>query len=145
MKIRRIVLLVLLAAGSVFLLSSCDAMLDAIFSNDTITVYVSAYIPGWGTPVVGHPGAYYLTSDTDTMSVSIVGPKNATATANYTGNDGYYMYWSVAVPQLSDGTYSVQVTYVHPLGQNFGSWPSVIQVVSLPAGSSHSVNLSFGF
>ena len=31
MKIRKILPLVLLAVGSVFLLSSCDAMLDAIF------------------------------------------------------------------------------------------------------------------
>ena len=36
MKIRKILPLVLLALASVFLLSSCDALLDAIFSNNTI-------------------------------------------------------------------------------------------------------------
>jgi len=146
MKIRKILPLVLLAVGSVFLLSSCDALLDAIFSNDTITVYVSAYIPSYCSQI--GPNAYLLSSGTDVVTVaSVAGPKSFVGTASYTGNDSYYMYWSVAVPQLSDGTYSVQVTYYHPYGYapSLGYHYSSIQTVSLPSGSSHSVNLSFGF
>ena len=41
MRIRKILPVLLLAVGSLFLLTSCDALLDAIFSNNTITVYVS--------------------------------------------------------------------------------------------------------
>ena len=131
MKIRKLLPLVLLAIASVFLLSSCDALLDAIFANDTINVYVSAYIPTWGY----NPGG-------DTVSVAISGPTNATATASYTGNDAYYMYWSVAVPKLSDGTYTVTVT--------FYNWDtrasSTYQIVTLPTGSgSHSANVDFNF
>jgi len=142
MKIRRIILLVLLAAGSVFLLSSCDAMLDAIFSNNTITVYVAAYIPNNGL-LVG-PNTYLLSSGTDIVSVSVAGPKDVAGTATYTGNDRYYMYWSLDVPQLSDGSYSVTVTYHHPHGFNPRTTFST-QVVSLPAGSSHSVTLDYTF
>ena len=145
MKIRRIILLVLLAAGSVFLLSSCDAMLDAIFSNNTITVDVSALIPTY-CAVIG-PNTYYLSLGTDIVTVSATGAKDFTATATYTGNDYNYMYWSVDVPQLSDGTYLVTATYHHPYGRGASApfdytWT---QSVSLPSGSSHSVNLSFPF
>ena len=86
MKIRKILPLVILALASVFLLSSCDALLDAIFSNDTITVYISAYIPTYCTQVA--PNTYVLSSGTDTMTVNISGPSPLTANCNYTGNDG---------------------------------------------------------
>ncbi len=40
MRTRKLVLLVLLAVGATFLLSSCDALLDAIYANNTINVTV---------------------------------------------------------------------------------------------------------
>ena len=57
------------------------------------------------------------------------------------------MYWSLSVPQLSDGTYSVDVQYYHPFGRERSNnpWNSLTQVTSLPDGSSHSVNLNFAF
>lgn len=131
MKIRKILPLLLLAFGSVFLLSSCDALLDAIFSNNTISVYVSVYIPSYGY------------SPYDTVSVSVSG--EPLATAGYSGDDGLYMYWSVSVPKLSDGLYSVTVYLNHVGGlPPFGVYPST-QSTYLPAssGNPHNVNLDF--
>lgn len=143
MKIRKILLLVLLAAGSVFLLSSCDALLDAIFANNTVTVYVSAYIPTWC--IYSYP-FYLLTSSTDKVPVTINGPKNVSTYASYSGNDGSYMYWTLVVPQLSDGLYSVNVQYLHPFGLNAPyTSPVQTQFVTLPSGEGNNVNLSFGF
>ena len=58
MKMRKILPLVLLAVGSVFLLSSCDAMLDAIFSNNTVNVYVSEYNRHGDIPLVTDDGLH---------------------------------------------------------------------------------------
>ncbi|MGA2478027.1 MAG: hypothetical protein ABSG63_04670 [Spirochaetia bacterium] len=133
MKMRKILPLVLLAVGSVFLLSSCDAMLDAIFSNNTVNVYMSEYIPSWGY------------SPSDTMTVTFVGPTSVTATAGYSGRDFYYAYWAISIPKLADGTYTVQAAYYHP---GVGSPPYItyqVMGLSLPAstGSPHNVNVVF--
>jgi len=132
MKIRKILPLVLLAIGSVFLLSSCDQLLDVIFSNNTITVYASAYEGSWG-----------YNPSTDQMYIYVNGTN--TATASYAGSDGSYMYWNYSIPKLSDGTYTVYVNYYHPYGIAPGSYVSPTQTVSLPNNGSHSVNLSFNF
>jgi hypothetical protein len=132
MRIRKILPLVLLAVGSVFLLTSCDALLDGIFGQNTVTVYASARILTYG----------YFPS-TDYVTVSVAG-KNATA--NYDGYDGVYMYWSIQIPGISDGTYTVTTTYNHPVGPN-GPSVSAPYPVSFPAssGSAHSVNLNVNF
>ncbi|MGA2766427.1 MAG: hypothetical protein ABSG17_24035 [Spirochaetia bacterium] len=135
MKIRKLLPLVLLAIASVFLLSSCDALLDAIFANDTINVYVSAAIATHG------PYPSY-----DTVDITVTGPTSATATAAYTGSDGYYMYWSVAIPKLSDGNYTVQASFTYFNGAAYFLAPAQYAYPTLPTGSgSHSVNVSFNF
>jgi hypothetical protein len=126
-KMRKILPLVLLVIASVFMLSSCDALLDAIFANNTINVQVSAYIP-----------YYAFFPAYDTVTVYITGPTNVTVNASYTGNDGYYMYWYVSVPKLSNGTYNVYSLYSHPFGNNTGSHLSLSYPVSLPVGNSHT-------
>jgi hypothetical protein len=133
MKMRKILPLALLAIGSVFLLSSCDAMLDAIFANNTVNVYVSAYIPNNGF----FPGTDYVT-------VNITGPSSVTTTAGYSGNDGYYMYWDVTIPKLADGTYSVQAVYHHPFGISPGTYlQSTVLYLPAHTGSPHNVNVVF--
>jgi hypothetical protein len=130
MKIRKILPLLLLAIGSVFMLSSCDAMLDAIFSNNTIGVEVAVSV-----------GTYRYYPGFDQVSVSVVGPTLASANASYIGNDGSYMYWTVTLPKLSNGTYTVTIGYY---SFYYGaSQPSQFQYVSLPSGSSHSASLNF--
>ena len=49
MKMRKLLPLVLLAVGALFLLSSCDAMLDAIFPSNQI--YVDVEVSGRTTPI----------------------------------------------------------------------------------------------
>jgi hypothetical protein len=137
MKIRKILPLALLAIGSVFMLSSCDALLDAIFANNTVNVSVAAYIPTNGY----FPGTDYVTVD-------IIGPTSVSTTVGYSGSDFYYMYWDVTIPKLSDGTYTVQATYHHPVSKVGGTLPgNYIQsaVIYLPAhsGNPHNVNVVF--
>jgi hypothetical protein len=134
MKNRKILPLLLLAFGSVFLLSSCDALLDAIFSNNNINVYISSYIPTHG---------FYPRYDT--MTVYVSGPHYTVTSANYNGDDGLYMYWSISVPKLSDGTYNVDVSYSHPYGINTGTFLAATAVVTFPmtSGSRHDVDVDF--
>jgi len=40
MRVKKLLPLILLAVGAVFLLSSCDAILDAIYANNTVNVTV---------------------------------------------------------------------------------------------------------
>ena len=53
MKMRKILPLVILAVTAFFLLSGCDALLDAIFSKDQITVDVAVYTPSHSDYAVG--------------------------------------------------------------------------------------------
>ena len=135
MKIRKILPVLLVAIASVVMLSSCDAILDVIFSNNTVTVYATSYIPTHG---------YY--PNYDVMTVTVTGPNTASGTAAYTGSDGLYMYWSLQIPKLTDGTYSVNVSYYHPYGIGPSSANST-QIISFPAssGNPHNTNLSFNF
>ena len=134
-KMRKILPLVLLAIAAMFMLSSCDAMLDAIFANNTINVQVSARITQYG-----------FFPSYDTVTVYITGPTNVTVNASYTGNDGYYMYWYVSVPKLNNGTYNVQAVYYHPpYLLNYGTYPSAFYPVSLPVGSSHTAYVGIDF
>ena len=135
MKIRKILPLILLAIASVVLLSSCDALLEAIFATNTIKVYVYAYIPTYGY----YPGTDYVT-------VAVSGTASASGTAYSDGYDGLYMYWSLSIPKLPDGTYSVSVIYHHHQGINQNDWlltyPTSFPVSS---GNPHEANLSFNF
>ena len=38
MRVKKLIPLILLAVGALFLLSSCDQILDALYANNTITV-----------------------------------------------------------------------------------------------------------
>jgi len=137
MKIRKILPLLLIVIASVFLLSSCQAILDAIFSNNTISVYVSE---NWNNS--GYTSSDYVALSIPEASVSTTVP--------YTGSNGTYTYWSLSVPKLSDGNYTVTVNYYHWNGGTFVSLPPVSpdpQLVTFPqsSGSPHNANLSFNF
>jgi hypothetical protein len=127
-KMRKILPLALLAVASVFMLSSCDALLDAIFANDTINVQVA--VP-WTT--YGYYPAY------DSVTVNIIGPTNVTVTASYTGVNGNNMYWYVSVPKLTNGNYTVNATLNIYL---YGTEYSADYFVTLPTGNSHTAYVS---
>jgi hypothetical protein len=97
---------------------------------------VSAYIPTYGY----FPGTDYVT----VYLTPISGTTSVTTTAAYAGNDGYYMYWTVSIPKVSNGTYDVQANYIHPVGPG-GGGSSKITTISASSGSGHTVNVSFSF
>ena len=43
MRAKKLLPLILLAVGALFLLSSCDAILDAIYANNTLDVTVDVF------------------------------------------------------------------------------------------------------
>jgi hypothetical protein len=126
MKIRKILPLVILALASVFLLSSCDALLDAIFANDTLTVYVQT---SW---TYGYSPADQVTVQT------ISGPSTINLTVvPFQQFDGNYSYWQVTIPGLSDGTYTIHVSYSRAGTQS--------ATVSFGGGSSHTQSVLFTY
>jgi hypothetical protein len=106
MRIRKILPLALLAVGALFMLTSCDAMLDAIFPANSLTVYVQV------------PASYYLDYATATMKVEVTSTAGTTYVAgpvtelalDSLGNVNY----SFSFPSLSNGTYYVVSTYDGP-------------------------------
>lgn len=127
MKTRKILPLVILALASVFLLSSCDALLDAIFANDTLTVYVKT---AW---VYGYSTADFVTVQSNT-GPSAFGP----TAVPFQQFDGYYSYWQVTIPGLSDGTYQIQVHYSQAA-------PDQVTTVSFGGSNSHSQSVILAY
>lgn len=119
MRIRKILPLVLLAVASVFLLTSCDALLDAIFSNNTLTVTVKTL----------YTYGYY---SGDYVTVSLTGPTALGSTnVPFSYYDGQFTYWQITLPKLADGTYTVGVFYSVTGTSKFA-------LVDLGGSSSHS-------
>jgi hypothetical protein len=126
-KMRKILPLVLLAIASVFMLSSCDALLDGIFSNNTINVYANAigYFPY---------GAVYIT---------VSGPANVSTWAAYQGYDSGRTYWAYSFPKLSNGTYTVQAEFFAN-GYTHTAY-SIPVNITVPYGHQHTVNVDIPF
>jgi hypothetical protein len=127
MKMRKLLPLVLLAIGAIFLLSSCDALLDAIYPNNSLTidVAVSTAHVDWAVP-----GSYAFIDVYDSAG------NLATLSAPFSSYDLNYAYTSVNFPKLKNDTYTVYAFY-HSVysGYNYGaSVYSPSQVVSF--GSS---------
>jgi hypothetical protein len=106
MKIRKILPLALLAVGALFMLTSCDAMLDALFPANSLTVYVHV------------PASYYTDYATATMKVDVTSTTGTVYVAGpvtelATDSDGYVNY-SFSFPKLSNGDYNIVATYDGP-------------------------------
>ncbi len=102
MRAKKLLPLILLAVGALFLLSSCDAILDAIYANNTldVTVDVSHFDTGYA-----NPSSY--------VEVTLTGASGASSTANantiYTGN---YSTFDVPFSKLPNGNlHDNDVTY----------------------------------
>ena len=104
MRAKKILPFVLLAFGALFLLSSCDAILDALYANNTINV--TAYVS-----VATHPGA---TSPYSTVTVALGGASGGTASAGWSGSynsNGYAIYYLPSMPKLPNGNYTITSTF----------------------------------
>lgn len=111
MKMRKILPLIILAVGSFFLLSGCDAMLDAIFATNQITVDVAVTIPPY--PSVARyyydwaygVGAVTLTfTDINTGAVTVV-------TSGRTGYDAVSSHFVFPFTKLKGDIYTIAAVY----------------------------------
>ena len=129
MKIKKLLPLVLIAVAAVLMLSSCDALLDAIFPTNQIFVDVAVYVPS-------HP-------DYDSASVTVVlsGPSSASNTAYWDGYyDSYdYAHYYVNLTGLKDGTYEIDVLYNPTFGLPDDELGYLITVPDSSDGHSTSV------
>lgn len=110
MKMRKILPLVILAVGALFLLSGCDALLDAIFQNNQITVDVwvstSAH-PDWAI------GGYVATTVLDLNDGT-----SYVASSYWQSFDGTYAHYQLPFSKLKNDQFSITSRYWNYLGLN---------------------------
>ncbi|MGA2378587.1 MAG: hypothetical protein ABSG85_04705 [Spirochaetia bacterium] len=161
MKMRKLLPLVLLAVGALFLLSGCDAMLDAIFPTNQIYVDVAinkaSYPNDWFN--TWHFGSY-----PGTVTLQLYDVKSGsftTATGSWMSVDYNYIHFAFVFTKLNDDTFELTANYLSvnygPSGPNPIFYdPSGIRMgfpvssVSMPYKNSgdstgHSVNLYMYF
>jgi len=103
MKTRKLLPLIILAVVAVLALSSCDAILDAIFQSNQISVEVAV-----NTTIGRHTdfftGGY--------VNLQLTGPGVSSSVSAYYGSwDGLYAYYYFTFPKLPDGGYNLFATY----------------------------------
>ncbi len=110
MKPRRLLPLIYVAAGALFLLSGCDAMLDAIFPSNQITVDVAvsrtSYYNDWYAAFVygSYPGS---------VTLYMYDNGNPTAvTATWSSADANYVHYTFTFIKLKDHAFSFEAFYV---------------------------------
>jgi hypothetical protein len=114
MKMRKLLPLILLAVGSLFLLSGCDAMLDAIFQNDVINLDV--WVLG-STHADFTIGSSYENLQVMDSSFTVIQNVNQ----YYSSYDGMYIHYYFTVNRLKDGTYYLTTYYNGPITGYRGS------------------------
>jgi hypothetical protein len=104
MKMRKLLPVLIIAVGSVFLLSGCDAILDAIFQNNQITVDVSVS-SGYALDYASGNGTVTLTL-TDVTSGT-----PTTVASTRTGFDSVSSHFVFAFTKLKSDTFTVNASY----------------------------------
>ena len=124
MKMRKLLPLAILAVGALFLLSSCDAMLDAIFQKDNIDVDVAVQ----GVPTNVYWDWYYNMNPQVTCYLSDGnGSPISTASAGWSYWDGTYLHFTMTFKNLKDNTYTFSTVYTGYYGLTRQvSWPAAI-------------------
>jgi uncharacterized protein YceK len=155
MKTRKLLPLVVLAVGALFLLSGCDALLDAIFPTNQIQVQVSAY-KNSGPDYLADWGFQYNSIVTLTLYDITDGSQTTTVTS-WDGIDSNYLYFNFTYTSLKDHTYTLTAMYHSAssgfnYSQTFFSDPHglLMNAISLPYRNSgdstgRSVNLYMQF
>jgi hypothetical protein len=142
MKMRKLLPLVLLAVGSLFLLTSCDALLDAIFPNSQIFVDVRVYGGSYTTDWIQ---SYNFNQISGIVTVILVDQRNGdTTSANsyFTSADPTFIHYGFNFTGLKDHTYLVTAYYVSynyadPLPQSY--------LVTPNDATGHSASLTVTF
>jgi hypothetical protein len=152
MKTRKILPLILLAVGSLFLLSSCDAMLDAIFQNNQI--YVDVEISGANYPL-DWTAAYRFGAYPGSVTLSlydVTTGSTTTSTGSWTSADINYVHFPFTFTKLKGDTFTLTATFTSahyfPTYQTLFYDPSGLPMssISMPYKNSgdstgHSVSL----
>jgi hypothetical protein len=128
MKNKKLLPLVLLAMAAVLMLSSCDAMLDAIFPSNQIFVDVAVFIPSH---------ADYPFS---TVTVILSGAASANGTASWDGYDSHgYAHYYFNFTDLKDGAYVIDAYYNPYSGAPDSSLGYLISMPDHSSGHSASI------
>jgi len=136
MKMRRLLPLVLLAIGAIFLLSSCDALLDAIYANNTITPTV--LIPGGDIGAI-NPSSYVM--------VTLSGASGGTSSAyfsNYTYG-GYAFYYPASFTKQPNGNYTLTATFYGYQTGVYYQYGPVSYSFSMPYSGSNTADITIQF
>src|SRR5208283_1004098 len=108
MKIRKFLLLVFLAVGALFLLSGCDAMLDAIFPSNQIYVDVEVSAGGFYNYDWYHTYYYGTYPGYVTLELYDVNSGSTTiATGNWTSVDPNYIHFPFVFTRLKNDVYQL--------------------------------------
>jgi len=156
MKMRKLLPLVLVAVGALFLLSGCDAMLDAIFPSNQIYVDVEVskadFPVDWGA-------VYHLGASPGTVTLQLLDVNSAgvtTATETWTNVDLSYIHFPFVFTKLKDDTFQLIATYTslfygqHSISVFYDPSGIPLTSISMPYHNSgdatgHSVNLYMYF
>jgi hypothetical protein len=111
MKIKKLLPLVLLAVTAVLMLSSCDAMLDAIFPSDQISVDVMVNKHTLGTDF--YSDWYYGAPSTVSLTLYDVtaGGASTNQVSGWTDIDSNSVHYVFTFPNLKDHVYTMKATY----------------------------------
>ena len=102
MKTRKLLPLIILAVVAVLTLSSCDALLDAIFASNQISVDVA--VLGSSHPDFAVSGRY--------VTVLLTGPGvSSSADTTYGSWDGTRAHFYFTFADLPDGGYNLSATF----------------------------------
>lgn len=113
MKIKKLLPLVLLAVGALFLLSSCDALLDAIYPNNNLTVNVAVVQSTHTDWALSGSYIYVLVYDSAGNA--------ATLSSGISSYDLANAYGSVSFPKLKNDTYTIYAYYHGAYGFNYAA------------------------
>lgn len=135
MRVKNVLPLILLAVGALFLLSSCDQILDAIYANNTInvTVNVSSLDTGYA-----NTSSY--------IQVVLSGATGATATAGAnTIYPGSYSVFSLPFNRLPNGDYTITAYYYGYHASTYYQYGPQSLSLSMPYNGSTTASVTFSF
>jgi len=130
MKMRKLLPVLILAVGSIFLLSSCDAMLDAIFASNQISV--EALVNPATHPDYAAGGYVSITLYDNTTGAT------KTTTATWGSFDGWVHYY-VSFTKLKDDNFSLTTSYYN----RFGVLVNFATIIYDSTGLAPAIGLNF--
>ena len=147
MKMRKILPLVILAVGALFLLSGCDQLLDAIFQNNQI--YVDVRVSGSGPFASDYDKTSTFGYNSGRVIVYLQDSRGhiTSASTYWTSLDNFSVHYGINFTGLKDDTFLVYADYTSyytPL--NVGSiTTSAVQLVTPHDATGHSADVTIDF